>query len=176
MHDQTFVGQSDTLAQVQKHFHQEAEAQPAVMARPVVGNSDALRDVSDTLRALLANELQIRESEIDDTTQFVDLGLDSISGVTWIRKINEKYQTAIEATKVYSYPTLAQLSRYVRDEAEARGTVPAPVVEAAPVIATPAAAPVMRSGDNDVLRAVSDTLRALLANELQIRESEIDDS
>ena len=53
-------------------------------------------------------------------------GLDSIGGVTWVRKINETYQTSIEATKVYSYPTLAQLSRYVREEAETQGTLSSP--------------------------------------------------
>src|SRR5439155_8744884 len=34
---------------------------------------------------------------------------------------NQRYETAIEATKVYSYPTLRQLSRYVKEEAEKLG-------------------------------------------------------
>jgi acyl transferase domain-containing protein/enoyl-CoA hydratase/carnithine racemase/acyl carrier protein/SAM-dependent methyltransferase/NADP-dependent 3-hydroxy acid dehydrogenase YdfG len=146
MHEKTFVGQEDTLALIQKNFYPEVEAlwsnpqskraasAPQVepeklMSQQVevvsaVSDSDALPAVRATLKALLANELQMRESEIQDQAQFVDLGLDSISGVTWIRKINEKYQTAIEATKVYSYPTLSQLSRYVKEEAEKQGTLP----------------------------------------------------
>ena len=40
----------------------------------------------------------------------------SVSGVSWIRKINEKYGLSIDATKVYSYPTLAELGQYVKDE------------------------------------------------------------
>jgi acyl transferase domain-containing protein/acyl carrier protein len=63
----------------------------------------------------------MQESDVDEDVEFVELGLDSISGVTWVRKINEKYRTSIEATKVYSYPTLAQLSRYVKEEAERHG-------------------------------------------------------
>src|SRR5262249_3033957 len=51
---------------------------------------------------------------------------DSISGVTWLRRVNEKYQTTVEATKIYSHPTLKQLSRYVRDEAEKQGTLSIP--------------------------------------------------
>jgi acyl transferase domain-containing protein/acyl carrier protein len=102
-------------------------------------NGDALRAVTASLKTLLANELQMRESDVDDNAQFVDLGLDSISGVTWIRKINEKYHTSIEATKVYSYTTLAQLSRYVKEEAEERGM---PLSQGAPlaplVVDTPA--------------------------------------
>src|ERR1041385_5845675 len=49
---------------------------------------------------------------------------DSITGGTGVRKINERYQTSIEATKVYSYPTLRQLSRYVEQEAQKNGKVP----------------------------------------------------
>ena len=145
MHEQTFVGRSDTLARIERTFHQEAEAPvvPAPQAKSVA-DADLLPAVTATLRALLANELQMRESDINDHTQFIDVGLDSISGVSWIRKVNEKYQTSIEATKVYSYPTLAQLSLYVKGEAEARGTlgVPAPPVAlaAAPRIALAAPA------------------------------------
>ncbi len=75
------------------------------------------------LRTLLAAELQLGEEEVTEGAQFVDLGLDSISGVSWVRKINEKYGTRIEAIQIYSYPTLGQLSRYVKQEAEKNGTV-----------------------------------------------------
>ena len=43
------------------------------------------------LKSLLAGELHLEEEEIDEDSQFVDLGLDSIVGVTFIRKINEKF-------------------------------------------------------------------------------------
>src|ERR1700722_9692016 len=132
MHEQTFVGQSDTLATIQRAFSQEIDAPNAGSAEAPVraaersAGGDVLRAVTMSLTTMLASELQMRESEIDEHAQFVDLGLDSISGVTWIRKINEKYQTSIEATKVYSYPTLSQLSRHVQAEAEMRGTLPGP--------------------------------------------------
>jgi acyl transferase domain-containing protein/enoyl-CoA hydratase/carnithine racemase/NAD(P)-dependent dehydrogenase (short-subunit alcohol dehydrogenase family)/acyl carrier protein len=133
MHEQTFVGQADTLAQIQTRFHEEsASAQPvqAAPAAPRSADSDALPAVTATLKLLLANELQMRESDVDEHAQFIDLGLDSISGVTWVRRINEKYQIAIEATKVYAYPTLAQLSRHVWEEAEKQGTLSMPVAVA----------------------------------------------
>src|SRR5947207_4882079 len=73
----------------------------------------------------------MRESDIDDKAQFIDLGLDSISGVTWVRKINEKYRTSIEATIVYSHSTLSELSRHVMAEAEKQGTLPGHAVPVA---------------------------------------------
>ena len=86
-------------------------------------DSDVLSGVLISLKTLLANELQMRERDVDEAVPFVDLGLDSISGVTWVRKINEKYRTTIGATKVYGYPTLNELSRYVKEEAEKYGTL-----------------------------------------------------
>src|SRR5262249_39692431 len=58
--------------------------------------------------------------------------------VTWVRKINEQYQLSMLATTVYRYPTLKQLSGYIAEEAQKRGTVPgrvaaAPAVALAPV-------------------------------------------
>ncbi len=128
MHEKTFVGQAETLAQIHTHFYEESEQPVRIEAATQSGgDSDALPAVMATLTTLLANELQMRESDVDENAQFVDLGLDSISGVTWIRKINETYRLSIEATKVYNFPTLAQLGRYVKEEAEKHGTLPGPV-------------------------------------------------
>lgn len=127
MHAKTFVGQSDAANQIEDKFidkkttknpevdgdaHVAESIGSAVNTRP----SYSLKNIRQNLRKLLARELHLEEDEVEDGAQFVDLGLDSITGVTWIRKINEKYHTDIEATKVYSYPTLAQLSHYVKKE------------------------------------------------------------
>jgi acyl transferase domain-containing protein/enoyl-CoA hydratase/carnithine racemase/acyl carrier protein/SAM-dependent methyltransferase len=144
MHEKTFVGRSDTLAEIEKNFYREVEA-PSLVQSPAVAaaspatamaTNEVLPAVVATLRTLLASELQIAESDLDENAQFIDLGLDSITGVTWIRKINQQYQTSIEATKVYSYPTLTQLGRHVRDEAEKQGTLPVPATSA-PVFVPP---------------------------------------
>jgi acyl transferase domain-containing protein/enoyl-CoA hydratase/carnithine racemase/acyl carrier protein/SAM-dependent methyltransferase/ribosomal protein S18 acetylase RimI-like enzyme len=144
MHEQTFVGQSETLEQIHGRFLQvgggpELEAHTAVAPRLIEpapallsADSDALPEVAATLKKLLAQELHMQEEDVDENTQFVDLGMDSIVAVTWVRKINDKYQLGMEAPKVYSHPTLTQLSRFVKDEAEKRGTLSA---KAAPVVA-----------------------------------------
>ncbi|MGC2743838.1 MAG: beta-ketoacyl synthase N-terminal-like domain-containing protein, partial [Candidatus Angelobacter sp.] len=105
---------------------EEVEVKVLAIEKPVSvqpAASDVLPAVTASLRTLLANELQMQESDIRENVQFIDLGLDSVTGVTWMRKINEKYQTSIEAIRIYSYPTLAQLSRYVKEEAEKQGTL-----------------------------------------------------
>ncbi len=205
MHAQTFVGQSDTLARIQGRFAANSAAAaasaptpapaPAAVAAaqsaaPPAQHLDA-DAIAAHLRNLLANELRMETSEIGDDEQFVDLGLDSITGVTWIRRINEHYGTAIEAIKVYSYPTLTQLARHVREEAaqaapavataSIASTAPASTamvsVRAAPMPATAhasvttAVAPVIAPGP----AAIAAHLRSLLANELRMETSEIGD-
>jgi acyl transferase domain-containing protein/enoyl-CoA hydratase/carnithine racemase/acyl carrier protein/cyclopropane fatty-acyl-phospholipid synthase-like methyltransferase len=158
MLDETFVGRADTLAQIESKFQQAMETPPVAPPQPRAEASnppaggEILPEVTASLRTLLANELQMRESDVDDHAQFVDLGLDSVSGISWVRRINEKYQTSIEPTKVYSHSTLVQLSRHVAEEAEKQGTVsrPPPTPEAPslpsssarpPIAATPVLTP-----------------------------------
>jgi acyl transferase domain-containing protein/enoyl-CoA hydratase/carnithine racemase/acyl carrier protein/NAD(P)-dependent dehydrogenase (short-subunit alcohol dehydrogenase family) len=120
MHEKTFVGRADTLQQIENNFYQE-DAGPEMATNTY---TDVLPAMLADLKTLLAQELHMREEEIDENSQFVDLGLDSIIGVTFIRKINEKYKISINATKIYSYPNLTQFSRFVKEEAEKNGTLP----------------------------------------------------
>ncbi|HET8798518.1 MAG TPA: polyketide synthase, partial [Thermoanaerobaculia bacterium] len=147
MHEKTFVNDPETLRRIRLNFYGEIETRSApvpatvyVQRRSLPPQSpaagapavDAVSGVLSTLKTLLAAELQMREGDIDDDAQFVDLGLDSVSGVSWMRRINEKYQTSVEVTKVYSHPTLTQLAAFIKEEAEKLGTLPAAAPPSAP--------------------------------------------
>jgi len=141
MHELTFVGQSDTLNQIHTAFSQKEsmpKADPVVentVSTPAVAQQEAsaasaapaleavtLPDVVDAIKRLLAQELHLEEDEVDENMQYTDLGLDSITGVTWIRKINQMFGLSLDATIVYSYPTLKKLGRHVKEEVESRDT------------------------------------------------------
>lgn len=228
MHEQTFVGDESTLAKIEDRFiggaadtaaaptstnaapavptlSEPAPPAPALAAvAPVATASSSatpvasFADVKADLQAMLAEELYLELYEIEDNAQFVDLGLDSITGVAFIRKINESYSTDIEATKVYSYPTLAKLTHYVRDEAlkvaPAIDSVPestqtASISESASATELPQVAPVAAPAapapaastqhsaatSGSILSEVKSTLRELLAVELQLEVEEIED-
>ena len=59
-------------------------------------------------------QADIKEINIDQN--FIDLGLDSILGVEWIKIINLQMDISIPATKLYDYPTLRQFSEYLAKE------------------------------------------------------------
>jgi 3-oxoacyl-(acyl-carrier-protein) synthase/enoyl-CoA hydratase/carnithine racemase/acyl carrier protein len=127
MHAATLVGQAEARARIERRFGpqspspaqgetREAAMPPAsAVSRSTLAPTSAHADILPTIRRLLADELRIAETEIDPRTPFVELGLDSISGVSWIRKINERFRLAIEATKVYAYPTIEKFARFVRE-------------------------------------------------------------
>ncbi|MBW8851154.1 MAG: SDR family NAD(P)-dependent oxidoreductase [Xanthomonadales bacterium] len=189
MHRQTFVGQAETLARIRSRFANEAvpEAQPAtpsaVVAEGVPAAAAAtVAEVSiEHLRALLAGELRMEPQDIGEDEQFVDLGLDSITGVTWIRRINEHYGTAIEAIRVYSYPTLRLLAGFVREQAakSAKSAASAavqvqvqiPVAVAAQTPASVAQAHAAQTADGGATLAAE--LRELLAGELRMEPQDI---
>ncbi|ERM17719.1 SDR family NAD(P)-dependent oxidoreductase [Brevibacillus laterosporus] len=76
----------------------------------------ALFDVVSELKGALAAELDLNTSFIDEDTPFTELGLDSIIGVTWIRKINSRFKLSLPVTKVYSYPTISKFAEYLIQE------------------------------------------------------------
>ncbi len=195
MHDRSFVGRGDALQGVMQHFRDdrdpaaapaiaaalEAQAAPAAMSAPVAPGID-IEGIADVLRSMLASELQMRAEEVDEDTQFVDLGLDSITGVTWVRRINATYGTKIEATKVYSHPTLRQFRDFVVELVSGHGASISRA--AAPMRPAPAAAPA--AGEADRVEAdtgrmqerdeeLCETLRRMLAQELHMAEEDVDE-
>ncbi|KAB8061474.1 SDR family NAD(P)-dependent oxidoreductase [Janthinobacterium sp. FT14W] len=186
MHARTFVGRPDTLQRILERFAGSGEgapeapspkAAPRHVGTASAGNASA-GDIVMAIKALLGQELQMSVQDIGEEVQFVDLGLDSVSGVTWVRKINEHYGTAIDAIQIYSHPTLRQLGTYVRQQmrADAVDMPAAAPLEREP---QPPAAPALelstRPGGQTRAPAMLEGIRALLAQELQMREEDIDE-
>ncbi|MDU8671978.1 SDR family NAD(P)-dependent oxidoreductase [Paenibacillus polymyxa] len=90
------------------------ETEEQVPASPALSISSEI--LQEELTTSLAQALYIDRDEIDEDKNFVDLGLDSIIGVEWIRNINKHYDTSITATKVYDYPTIREFSKFLEKE------------------------------------------------------------
>ena len=119
MHDKTFVHNPDVIAKISQHFAQSLsdannnrtpsyglKAQPA-MPKP------SSNELFNELRASLAEELYLKSDAIDPMAVFIDLGMDSISAVTWIRKLNKRFGLQLEATFIYRYPQLTAFAEFL---------------------------------------------------------------
>jgi len=73
-------------------------------------------ELMNELAESLAEALYMQQDEIDLDEKFIDMGLDSITGVEWIQGINKKYNVNVSATKVYDYPTVREFAGYLEKE------------------------------------------------------------
>ncbi|NSL86226.1 SDR family NAD(P)-dependent oxidoreductase [Chitinophaga sp. Mgbs1] len=78
------------------------------------------------LVASLADALFLSVEEIDEDKNLVDMGLDSIIGVEWVRALNKELGTAISALKVYDYPTIRLFAAFVEGETAKQPPAAAP--------------------------------------------------
>lgn len=79
-----------------------------------LGKPDAAEWIRDELVKSLANELMIDSSEIRAQSTFLDLGLDSILALIWVRKINSIFDISMPATVVYTYSTVNVLAEHIK--------------------------------------------------------------
>ncbi|SOO20214.1 hypothetical protein XFF6992_420003 [Xanthomonas citri pv. fuscans] len=84
--------------------------------------------IAAVLTETLAKALFIEEANIGRDDIFVELGLDSIIGVEWTHVINRHFGLSLPATRLYDYPTIAELTAYLRDALREQG---APAQDAA---------------------------------------------
>ncbi|HKP94390.1 MAG TPA: beta-ketoacyl synthase N-terminal-like domain-containing protein [Fibrobacteria bacterium] len=75
---------------------------------------DSEDQVALELTRSLAEALYLKPADIDEDRPFVDLGLDSVVGVEWVRRINKQYGIDMTATKVYEHPSVRSLARFLK--------------------------------------------------------------
>lgn len=84
-------------------------------AQVVEPSSDAKRRVIEHLTASLAEALYIDASEVREDSEFVEIGMDSVVGVEWIRAVNKEYGTSLSVTKIYEHPSVSRFAQYLTD-------------------------------------------------------------
>jgi acyl transferase domain-containing protein/acyl carrier protein/enoyl-CoA hydratase/carnithine racemase/NAD(P)-dependent dehydrogenase (short-subunit alcohol dehydrogenase family) len=151
MHEKTFIGSKIVQERLDKMFGQPSVTQ----AKAAVAGDEQIRDV---VISSLAEDLMIAPADIRDGASFLELGLDSILAVTWIRRLNGLLGVELSATAVYAHPTVGALVAHLK--ASSLGMP----------IAQPSAPPV--DADKGGLRQ---TVIASLAEDLMIAPADIRD-
>lgn len=89
---------------------QEEKKSPSVLDFEQLNETPSIEDLKEILRASL--QLQLAQ-HIDEKRPFAEIGLDSITGVSFISKVNKKYSLSLKASVIFSYPTLELLHQFV---------------------------------------------------------------
>ena len=87
-----------------------------------------LDDIIATVRNILSDELFVEKGDIGLDTSFHELGVDSVIGVDIVKKINQQYKIKMTAVKIYQYPTLGEMSQYIKNEISNMGSTGSAVV------------------------------------------------
>ena len=137
MHQKTFVNNPEVFQRIHSHFDKGLDAHEESShlspAETLATQTEALREatlefdesilasIRKILCDTLAQELHMEAGTVDEEVPFMDMGLDSVSGVTWVRKINKTYDLDMAATTVYNYPSIRELAEYVFKEGKQQG-------------------------------------------------------
>jgi polyketide synthase PksN len=130
--------------------------EPRPVASPEAGASSETAAIEEWLRSSLAQTLYVSAEEVKPTRDFMDLGLDSIIGVEWIRAINQRFGITLSTSVVYEYRNVAAFAAMLASI----------VAHPAPRASAPAVSEPRFDGSLD------DLLRQVQAGELDAAEAE----
>jgi len=82
--------------------------------------------IADVLAGMLAEVLYMRPEDISREAAFIDLGLDSVIGVEWIKLVNRHFGVKLSATKIYDHPDVSAFARYLGGDSGAAPAVAPP--------------------------------------------------
>jgi len=75
-----------------------------------------IQGAKNALKRIISESLHLSLDEIDDAIKFTELGMDSINGVEIIREVNAVFNSILEASDLYQYPSINELISVLIDE------------------------------------------------------------
>jgi acyl carrier protein len=89
-----------------------APAPAPAPAQPPAGAANLFEYV----RSLMAKAVQMQESDIDPDQNFMELGADSMTAMTMVKEMEQRYNIELPATLLFEYTTLNELVDYLKTE------------------------------------------------------------
>ena len=90
----------------------------------------SLKEIQRTLKRTIRELLLLREEhELDEETTFMDLGLDSITVVSFIKELSDQFELSFRETIVFDYPTIGALAGYIAKKIVSDASFPGPPIE-----------------------------------------------
>jgi len=80
------------------------------------GNAAETGGMIEVIRQLIADTLYLDIGRVQDDRPFIDLGLDSILGVEFIKAVNQRFGLRLKATVVYDHSTVSAFSQFLTEQ------------------------------------------------------------
>lgn len=121
---------------------QKSVAVEAVAQAPAAAASTDGADMIETIRQVIAQEMEMDLAEITETTDLSNLGMDSLMALTVLGKLREEYDIDLDPSILADNPSLGHLRKALGLDAPKAAPAPAQKQEVvAKVAAAPAPAP-----------------------------------
>ncbi|WP_166923294.1 SDR family NAD(P)-dependent oxidoreductase [Flavobacterium poyangense] len=134
------------------------------------------KDYESVLKELLCDLLYVTTDELESEQTFAELGLDSILGVEFTKKIRKQWNIDFATTQLYSHPTLKELAAYLQIADNSNPVLIA--VESDTVLASKESDKNCEVKDHPVSQhaTIQKELLTLISELLYLEESEISDT
>lgn len=119
-----------------------------------------LGELQDELSRGLAAALFMDPADIDLDETFFELGVESVSGVEWIRSLTERYGVTIKVSAIYDYPTLRRFAEFLYEQL---GPSKVPLPQNRPAVSLAATGAPAAGEAADALAQITGVLARLLA-------------
>lgn len=157
------------LRSLTKEAEIEVSEEQNEQSKPMI----TLQQLIPELVQSLAEELYCGEDEIDLESSFIELGLDSITGVEWVSRLNKTYGLNLKRTKLYQYTSVVEFAKYIQNEVgSGQSNTNVMIQQNKPVISEKSKARQQHSLIDE--QAILKELIKMLAEELFLEEDEID--
>ena len=79
-------------------------------------NNDRLDNLKTRIIQCIAEVLKVEAREVDNSTSFSDYGVDSITGMELINRINNEFDLTLKTTILFDYSNVDDLAGYIQNE------------------------------------------------------------
>jgi acyl carrier protein len=103
------VEKSRTVNVVQRHAEPDAPKPHRYAARETMQQSNTLVEI----KTILFDVLGLPASEIDESTNFFNLGMHSLTATRFASRIGQKFEVDVSMRMVFEHPTLKSLAEAI---------------------------------------------------------------
>ena len=76
----------------------------------------SLTEIQEKIKEIIATELTLDITEINNTSSFHDMGLDSVNSIFLLAQMEEELNIHIDPMSVYDNPTVNTFSEYLHTQ------------------------------------------------------------
>jgi polyketide synthase PksN len=100
-----------------QHYEEESDTYSDRVKTQITNNHlSVYQQVEQKVMQCLSQALGVESSDIDSTMSFSDCGVDSITGLTLIKTINENFGISLKSTVLFDYSNIYDFSNYLIKE------------------------------------------------------------